>query len=47
MAEQPVHDSGVRRAVDNVAWDRSVGTGQLGQDRWYRTDGTGQTDQDR
>ncbi len=38
MKRLPGHDSGVRRAVANVAW-----AGQLGQDSQERTAGTGQT----
>ncbi len=43
MTELPGNDSGVRRAVDKVAWG-----GQLEQkDSYDRTAGTGQTGQDR
>jgi hypothetical protein len=42
MTGLPGHDSGVRSAVNKVAW-----AGQLEQDSWDRTAGTGQTCQVR
>jgi hypothetical protein len=48
MTRLPGHDSGFRRAVDigQASWSRTVGTGQLGQDR-NRTYGSGQDISDR
>ncbi len=47
MTGLPGHDSGIRRALDKVAWGRAVVTGQLGQDSLDMTDRSGEDISDR